>query len=207
MNPNPAINKKRLLWILPSIAIVVVLAFFVVQHIIADDAQGSHAQTNPTGQIDPMVLVHNIWALEARVGTDCGNQCEDCIEDFAMMQEMFREWNSPHYAYLEDFDYLIEALAANTPAFYGVMPYVDAVRMQLQELTHINDMVFHVFLVREMGLGFLRNVDIPMMPMPITQMEEMHGDFDFNEFLAQGGVDLNFVVLPNSNIAVFLPCC
>jgi len=205
MNIN--VKKNNAFWILPSIAIAAVLAFFTIQYIMADDMHGdvqsSYVYANPAGQIDPMDMLREILAIDR---PDCGNVCEHCIEELAMMQLWFSEWNLPHRAYLDDFDYLVAMLTTNTPKFYDVMPYADAARIRLEKLKHINDTIFWSFLIREFSLGFLRDLDLPTWPLPITQIEDMYGDFA--EFLASGAVaDMDFVVLPNSNIAVFLPRC
>jgi len=197
---NTKINKKKLGWLIPSIAIIAVITFVVVQYTMADVAlDHDHALT--TRQIDPMDMMREIWAIE--VGTDCGMQCEDCIEDFAMMQELFQEQHLPHHAYIADFDYLVAALTAYLPAFYDAMPYANAARGELESFTHINNVIFLTFLWREFGIGFMQDLGLPALPLHIPQTEVMYGDF--TDFLAKNRIDANFFVLPNSNTAVFLP--
>ena len=204
MNPNiNKANKKKLIWLLPSIAIVAMLVLFTVPHIMAGDIQDNFPQTNAVGQIDPMDMVREVFAADK---PRCAIvPCDYCIEVKAMFQEQFQEWHLPHNAYLEDFDYMVAVLAANVPAFYVVAPYVDNARMILEELAHVNNWIFYFLLMVELGPSFLYDLNIPMWPLPIAQYEERHGDFI--NFLLRNGIDTDFFVLPNSNMAVFIPSC
>ena len=127
-------------------------------------------------------------------------------------------------AYLEDFDYLIDALGANFPFFDYIEEHARITRERLESFFHLNDMFFYIFLRAEFfraTLGpilpetsfFIKGVSLPSM-WPIDDFDKYIQSDNFLLAVELFSLDLytpTYVILPNTGMVIFYTsntaCC
>jgi hypothetical protein len=177
-------TKKRGFVAVGGFLIIILTAvIFVIQ--FGGQAQGAYQASQTYERADFVKIVNHIkYSIPHETSKD----------NIKMAVELFfshADGAMPRNAYFEDFDYLLFA--------FGIEEIPPA-RQVLESFFHINDPIFHTFMLAELFYGCLQiiNPASNIIPAPLPFFEE---PIHLIDDVANG--NMSYLVLPNTSLVIF----
>jgi len=181
------------------------LLFFILRY--NTQIQGGNILDASIVKVDPYEILVQFASETNAIKNDPNLNEQSLLE----LELLFKEQGQPASLYIDDFDFMIYAIFGELPPD---LSYIDLMREQLMSLSHINDAIFHFFMMKWFYNEYLQEINVvyPLYPLRVYETyppDDLYGFMNsayFKDYLELNSLDLSMIsysILPNTSLVLF----
>ena len=179
--------------------------FFILRY--NTQIQESNVLDTSVVKVDPYEILVQFASETSAIKNDPSLNEQSLLE----LELLFKEQGQPADLYIDDFDFMIYTIFGESPPNLN---YIDLMREQLMSLSHINDVIFHSFMMKWFYDEYLQEINVvyPLHPLrmyedyPPNDLYDFMNNVHFKDYLELNSLDLSMIsyaILPNTDLVLF----